>query len=163
MNHDPVYISRDDLHSWALRMMQSANEEQHDRRLPWSFRDYSHGIRQINQGHQLKESFLKSFLKGKNQHREKTTRSFLSRRFSVFPPARQKQTIPAIAPRLSLPLKDTIFLALPTPAEFIQTSGLSIPPSLGQGKGVAITFHSNTILLKKKKRKKNIGILVFSS
>lgn len=73
-------------------MMQSASEKQHGRWLPWSFRDYSHGIRQINQGHQLKESFLESFLKGKKQLREKTTKSFLSRRFSVFPPARQKQT-----------------------------------------------------------------------
>lgn len=63
MNHDPVYISRYDLHSWALRMMQSASEKQHGRWSPSSFRVNSHVNRQINQGHQLKESFLESFLK----------------------------------------------------------------------------------------------------
>ena len=87
-------------------MMQSASEKQHGRWLYRSFRDCSHGICQINQGHQLKESFLESFLKGKIQLREKTSRSFLSRRFSVFPPARQRQTNPAA--KLSLPLKGRI-------------------------------------------------------
>jgi len=125
MNHDPVYISSDDLHSWALRMMQSASEKQHDGCLPWPFRDYSHGIRQINQGHQLKESFLESFLKGIKQVHEKTARSFLFRRFSVFlhRPAKNGQSGECSS---TLPTPErSHFFAFHTPTEFISTSGPS--------------------------------------